>query len=197
MITVTSTIKQILSRQSAGILSGQDAVLQLLAEVRKEILAELTTGQTGSYTTLFLRQSLASIERHLSDFESAADRELGSRLAGSWAMGAELVPATLQVAGAATSITGFGQVSAHMIDALKEFSYGRISSVTSDMFTKIKGELTLGILGQKTPQEVASVIAGATKPEQIMSNAGAANWDLTADDFKAVADILAGEKAPA
>lgn len=44
---------------------------------------------------------------------------------------------------------------------------------------------------------VASVIAGATKPEQIQANAGAANWELTDADFKAVADILADEKAEA
>ncbi|RYD95547.1 MAG: aldo/keto reductase, partial [Sphingomonadales bacterium] len=44
---------------------------------------------------------------------------------------------------------------------------------------------------------VASVIAGATKPEQIKANAAAANWELTADDFKTVAAIMAGEKAPA
>jgi aryl-alcohol dehydrogenase-like predicted oxidoreductase len=38
---------------------------------------------------------------------------------------------------------------------------------------------------------VASVIAGATKPEQITANAAAANWELTAEDFKAV-DAIRG-----
>lgn len=160
MATVTSTIKRILKDQAAGIIDGQDAVLQLLGEVRREILAELSSGHVGSYTALQMRQSLASIERYLQDFESAADRELGSRIATAWAKGAELVPATLQLSGSGGALTGFGSISAHLVDALKEFAFGRIASVSSDLHTKIKGELTLGILGQKTPQQVMAVIAG-------------------------------------
>jgi aryl-alcohol dehydrogenase-like predicted oxidoreductase len=38
---------------------------------------------------------------------------------------------------------------------------------------------------------VASVIAGATRPEQVVSNAAAATWDLTADDLDRVSAILA------
>jgi aryl-alcohol dehydrogenase-like predicted oxidoreductase len=37
---------------------------------------------------------------------------------------------------------------------------------------------------------VASVIAGATRPEQIRSNAAAASWELTKEDFAAVAAIV-------
>ena len=38
---------------------------------------------------------------------------------------------------------------------------------------------------------MASVIAGATKPEQVESNADAAGWDLTEDDRADVDAILA------
>jgi aryl-alcohol dehydrogenase-like predicted oxidoreductase len=37
---------------------------------------------------------------------------------------------------------------------------------------------------------VASVIAGATKPDQVTANAAAANWKLTPDDIEAVDEIL-------
>src|SRR4029077_18673005 len=39
---------------------------------------------------------------------------------------------------------------------------------------------------------VASVIAGATRPEQIRANAAAACWKLTPEDFRAVDAIVAG-----
>jgi aryl-alcohol dehydrogenase-like predicted oxidoreductase len=42
---------------------------------------------------------------------------------------------------------------------------------------------------------VGSVIAGATRPEQIVSNAEAASWELSADDFAAIAAIT-GQAAP-
>ncbi len=38
--------------------------------------------------------------------------------------------------------------------------------------------------------QVASVIAGATKPEQVRANASAAGWRLTSDDLRAVDDVL-------
>jgi aryl-alcohol dehydrogenase-like predicted oxidoreductase len=38
---------------------------------------------------------------------------------------------------------------------------------------------------------IASVIAGATKPEQVKANASAANWQLTGSDFAEVDQILA------
>ncbi len=43
--------------------------------------------------------------------------------------------------------------------------------------------------------EVASVIAGATKPEQAISNAAAAAWKLTGDEMKEVAQILSNQYA--
>jgi aryl-alcohol dehydrogenase-like predicted oxidoreductase len=42
-----------------------------------------------------------------------------------------------------------------------------------------------------TQKSVASVIAGATKPEQIAKNAAAADWQLTADDLNKINMILA------
>ena len=44
------------------------------------------------------------------------------------------------------------------------------------------------LLGERS---VASVIAGATKPEQVAANAGAAGWALTADERREVAGLAA------
>jgi aryl-alcohol dehydrogenase-like predicted oxidoreductase len=38
---------------------------------------------------------------------------------------------------------------------------------------------------------VASVIAGATKPEQVHANAAAVGWDLSADDIAEIDKLLA------
>jgi aryl-alcohol dehydrogenase-like predicted oxidoreductase len=72
------------------------------------------------------------------------------------------------------------------VDRLKAFAESRGHSIVELAFSWLVSQ-----------PFVASVIAGATKPEQIQANARAANWDLTEADFKAVADIVAGEKAPA
>jgi len=51
--------------------------------------------------------------------------------------------------------------------------------------------LELAIGWQTSNPLVASVIAGATTPEQISANVAAAGWTLTADDRAAVDDVLA------
>jgi aryl-alcohol dehydrogenase-like predicted oxidoreductase len=39
---------------------------------------------------------------------------------------------------------------------------------------------------------VASVIAGATSPDQVNANAAAASWKLTPEDIEAIDEILNG-----
>lgn len=51
------------------------------------------------------------------------------------------------------------------------------------------GELAVSWLLSRP--EVCSVIAGATRPEQVEANAAAASWKLSADDLKAIDEILA------
>ncbi|HVI34788.1 MAG TPA: aldo/keto reductase [Gaiellales bacterium] len=52
--------------------------------------------------------------------------------------------------------------------------------------------LELAIAGLASRPGVASVIAGATKPEQVRANAAAGDWQLTADQLAAL-DALAGQ----
>lgn len=158
-VTVSSKIKGILSAQKTNQALGVDAVQSLLEEVRKQIVGELATSPSG-YSALHMRQLLSGIEKYLGDFESAADRELATRISSSFDTGAELLPAALKTADQSGVYFGMGHLSSHLVTSLQDFTFGRISAVTNDAYAKIKGEVILGILGQKSPQEVAAVIAG-------------------------------------
>jgi aryl-alcohol dehydrogenase-like predicted oxidoreductase len=50
--------------------------------------------------------------------------------------------------------------------------------------------LELAISWLTSQPMVASVIAGATRPDQAAANAAAANWDLSTDEFQAIAAIV-------
>jgi len=50
-------------------------------------------------------------------------------------------------------------------------------------------ELAFGWLASHSV--ISSVIAGATKPEQIVANTRAADWELTADEMASIGEILA------
>ncbi|MFN4281947.1 MAG: aldo/keto reductase [Alphaproteobacteria bacterium] len=63
-----------------------------------------------------------------------------------------------------------------------------------DDFSKSRGKtlLELAFSWLLAHGAVASVIAGATKPEQIAANAQAGGWKLTAEDMAAIDEITAG-----
>ncbi|MBV9144131.1 MAG: aldo/keto reductase [Pseudonocardiales bacterium] len=71
---------------------------------------------------------------------------------------------------------------------------GRESELTDDMFDKLEalerfGEkhgrslLEVAVAGLAAMPAVASVIAGATKPEQVRANAAAGEWELSSDEL--------------
>jgi aryl-alcohol dehydrogenase-like predicted oxidoreductase len=81
----------------------------------------------------------------------------------------------------------------------KQLTDERIAIVEKlDVFAKDRGHtlVELAFSWLASQPFVASVIAGATKPEQVAANAKAADWDLTKEDFAAVAAIV-GEKVAA
>jgi aryl-alcohol dehydrogenase-like predicted oxidoreductase len=66
-----------------------------------------------------------------------------------------------------------------------------------DKFAKARGHtlLELAIAGLASQPAVASVIAGATKPEQIQANAAAAEWDLSAGELAELSSIARDREA--
>jgi aryl-alcohol dehydrogenase-like predicted oxidoreductase len=60
-----------------------------------------------------------------------------------------------------------------------------------DDFARARGHtlLELAIAGLESQPAVASVIAGATKPEQVQANAAAAEWELNADELAELRSI--------
>lgn len=154
---VTTKIKEILAAQAKRQVEDASAVVNILEEIKKQIVADLAVIPSESYNAFHMRQSLASIERYLSGFERDMTGIVGKGISDSWESGINLLPSVAETAGITSQ---FGWISTHTLDALKEFAFGKISQVTSDASAKIKGELTLGVLGQKTPQQVASAIAG-------------------------------------
>lgn len=156
-ISVTAKIKEILAARDAKTVTAQNSVLDLLTELRRQILIELIDAPGDSFTAYRLKSSLSGIQKHLSDFESAAKKEVGSGLTANWEAGISLLPESMAAAGMQHNLS---PLSTHTLDSLKDFTFGKISAVSGDLYNKIRGELSLGVLGQKSPAEVATTIAG-------------------------------------
>ena len=99
--------------------------------------------------------------------------------------GARLLGPIPGSAGPPISVQGCGNTF------LKENRFDIVEKL--DAFAKERGYtlLELAFSWQVSQPFVGSVIAGATRPEQVEANAAAARWTLTDDDFAAVAAIVA------
>lgn len=157
MATVTAEIERLLKAKDRQLAGGAETMRGMLAEIKTQVVDELSRVRGGSYTALHLKSNLASIERYLQGFATAGSSEMNRILDAAWESGADLVPAALRAGGIGVA---FGHIPGPLLVTLKEFSYHKIGGVAGDAFTKIRGELSLGILGQKTPDQVIDAIAG-------------------------------------
>lgn len=155
---VTDILKQTLLAQARATIDGAEAVRRILEEVRKQVVGEIAAMPDGSFSAWRQQQLLREIDRRLYEAEAAMRVETGRGIADAWDMGKGLLP-EMAAAGSGVTITTFG-ISPHVVDQIKEFAWGRISGITGDAQAKIRAELSLGLLGQKSPQEVAAAIAG-------------------------------------
>jgi len=69
-------------------------------------------------------------------------------------------------------------------DALSDEAFDRIELLQE--FAEVRGRslLELAIAGLASQPAIASVIAGATSPEQVRANAAAAEWELSGDELE-------------
>lgn len=163
-IKVTDILTEILTAQGRRTIDAQKAVRLLLTEVQRQVLSELLSvpaTDTG-FPAWRLRQTLNAVNDHLAVFENAAKKELAVSITESWEAGAGMLEKMVTASG--SSNFGISRNLLNQMDPwlqnMKNFAWGKIEGLTADAGTKIKAELSLGVLGQKTPFEVAQAITG-------------------------------------
>lgn len=168
MARPTAEIERLLRARQRGTLNGVKAIQGILGEVRLQILEELRTVDGESYSALALRRNLASIERHLADFEGRAGREVTGLIEQAWTAGAELVPRAAQSAG--LGVGAFGHIASPLLETMQDFSFHKIRGISQAAFDRIRAELTLGLLGQKTPHQVTMAVAGTLESPGVFAS---------------------------
>lgn len=153
----TDILTQILTDQLRRTISGSEAVRRILEETRRQVVITLAAAPADGFSAYQLPQVVAEITKHLATFEAAAQRELSTEMTDSWQAGIQTLPDMVRSAGAQLQTYG---ISTAVLDQLKDFTWGKITAVKNDAVAKIRGELTMGILGQKTPHEITVAIAG-------------------------------------
>jgi hypothetical protein len=154
MATVNSEIQRILREKDRAIRGGTESMLGLLKELQSQTIDEIGRASLGSWDAYHLRQVLDEIEAQVGSIEARSKKELSGLLDGAWEQGKNLVDAPLALGGI---YTGF-HLSTSVLDTLKDYSSDYLENLFQDAWYKVKGEINLGVLGMKTPQEVAKAI---------------------------------------
>jgi len=161
MPEVTKEIKRILKEKDRGILTGTEAMLGIMKNLHGQITDEIGRAALGSWDSYSLKKLLDSLEIRIADYEGTATRELSGQLDNMWNKGSELVSSALRTGGLGIGqigLMGHINISISSLDALKDYSNSYLEKLFGDTWFQIKGEINLGILGAKTPQEVSASI---------------------------------------
>jgi hypothetical protein len=167
MPEVTPEILDILKQKDRMIKSGGQALLGILKELQRQIREELGAAALTSWDVTSLNQLLSGVENAIGQFETAAKARMKTMLDDSWRQGIALVDAPLATAGISTG--GF-HLATTVLDILKDTAFHRVGGLSNAAWEQIRGELTLGILGGKTPQQVANSIGLNLKSPSIFGS---------------------------
>lgn len=168
MIKVTETIKKIMAQRTAGISSGEEATYNLLLNLNAQVRDELGRAAIGSWDAYHLREVKNAIERRIADYESAAKGDLGGRISQMWDLGQESVYKPLNAGGI---FTGFN-IPSSVIRQMEAFAFVKVEGYTNKMWNSIRGELSLGGLGAKTPQQVTDAIGQLLPNKPLVAQGG-------------------------
>ena len=191
-ITPASEIRRVLREKDAGIISGMKAVKAVLENFQKQVQNEIKLAGVDSWDARFLPQLEVAIKGHVDNFGIASKGAIESNINETWSRGEQLVNAPLTVSGDIV-VGGFG-ISTDVLNVLKDFTFHKLDGVTNSAWDKIRSELTLGVLGGKTPHEVSQVIGkNLTSPSIFKSIHARANV-ITHTELSRVFDKSAHER---
>lgn len=154
MPTVNSEITRIIREKDLMIRTGTETVRDLLTELNRQVMAEIGKAALGSWDAYSLRQHLDAIEFAMGELAVKARAAADTLLTEAWNSGQALTDAPLAAGGI---YSGF-HLSTSVLETMKDFTFNKINGVVGAAWDQVRGEITMGILGGRTPQEVAAAI---------------------------------------
>lgn len=127
-------------------------VLAILARARREVAADVASTDWETYRLAGLKEA---IERAMTDFADKYSVDLRSAQADLFDLGIARADIPLSTTVAMSMVPS---INIKALEIAQNYSSDLISNLTEDSIKKINQELTMGILGQKTPFEVMTAI---------------------------------------
>lgn len=127
-------------------------VIKILADARKEVAATVASTDWQAY---HLPQMKSAIDRALQEFGRKYGVELMDSQRQFWEYGMDIVDLPIREVGIYVAIP---EIDTATLGVLQGFSADLVDGLAKDAIKKINTELTLGLMGQKSPFEVMQAI---------------------------------------
>ncbi len=165
-MSISAVIAGIIREKDRGVLSGEQAMLKVLEELRKDTLAQVAHAST-EWQAYYLPKYKAAVEDAVKRWQDKAASELSGQESDMWGFGRELLQKPLFDAGMAVRLPA---ISTHLLDQLQDFGRLKLSQVGADAMYRIQSELTLGMTGAKKPQDVIDAVGSNLSDSSIFGS---------------------------
>ena len=139
-------------------------VIKLLADARKDVAAQIASTEWQAY---HLPQLKAGIERALQSFGDQYGVEMREMQREFWQQGADMTDLPLREIGINAAIP---EIDTTALSILQGYSSDLVTGLSQDAVKKINGEITRGIIGQKSPYEVMQAVGRNLKDKSIFKS---------------------------
>jgi len=161
--------------RKAGALEDAEVrkVVKLLFDARKEVAATVASTEWQAY---HLPQLKAAIERTLQDFGGKYGVDLRNAQRDFWEQGTDMVDLPLNAAGVTVFIP---EIDMTALSIMQGFSSDLVAGLSRSAMTQINREMTIGLMGMKTPYEVMRAVGRNLKDPSIFKSIAARAETIT------------------
>jgi hypothetical protein len=148
-------------------------VIRLLADARKEVAATVAATEWQAWR---LPQLKNAIERALQEFGGKYGVELRDAQRSFWDDGIDMVDLPLRQVGIKAAIPA---VDTTVLGIMQGYGADLVKGLAKDAALRINNEITMGLMGQKTPYEVMQAVGANLKDKSIFTSIAARAETIT------------------
>jgi len=148
-------------------------VIRMLNDARKEVASRVAATEWQAYHLPQLKQA---IERAMRAFGDRYGVDLRDVQGDFWNHGVDMVDMPLREIGVWQAIP---EIDTAALSIMREFTTDLVQGLTKDAVRKINQEITMGIMGQKTPYEVMVGVGRNLKDPSVFKSIAARAETIT------------------
>ena len=159
-----SKIQQLIKEADALEDASVKKVITLLSDTRKEVAATVASTEWQAYR---LPEMKAATERALQEFGNKYGVELLNTQTEFWGLGIDRVDLPIRQVGIWVAIP---EIDVTALTFMQDYALDKVKGLTTDAIGKITNELSLGLMGQKSPYDVMGEIGRNLKDKSIFKS---------------------------